>query len=154
MHENDTLASVPLITTRNDGSLELSKEGRDVLLSMESKALKIVAVCGKYRSGKSTLMTQLVNSSNTSTFKIGHTVNACSKGIFFVKIPETNILLLDTEGLNSPDSDATHDTRIFALSLLLSSQLFYNVTTTIDESTLSNLSVVIDFAKNNDFPYC
>lgn len=135
--------SAALVASATDGTLYVSDEAK-IMLNELTMPLKIVSVCGRYRSGKSTLLSQIIDN---DTFKVGHSVNACSKGIGVAQIPSTDILMLDTEGLLSPDTSSTHDTRIFAIALLLSSKMIYNVTTTIDEAALSTLRVVVDFAK-------
>ena len=68
-------------------------------------------------------------------FGVGPTVNACTKGIWIWGTPikgETSdgcpcdILVIDSEGIGALDEDASHDVRIFALVLLLSSVFLYN----------------------------
>lgn len=60
---------------------------------------------------------------------------------------KTHILVVDTEGIGAPTADATHDTRIFALGLLLSSYFIYNSLGSIDEQALSNMSLVTNLSK-------
>jgi hypothetical protein len=63
---------------------------------------------------------------------VGSTVNACTKGIWIWSEPiydeEKNIWVyyMDTEGLGSTSRSETHDSRMFALSILLSSYFIYN----------------------------
>ena len=134
-----------------DGRLVVPPEAEAALAELK-EPLTVAAFCGRYRGGKSSLLSRLLGSPDA--FRVGHSVNACTKGIRFAAMPpaqggqtkQKRVLLLDTEGLCATDSDATHDTRIFALSMLLSSSFFYNIVGTIDESALSTLRVVIDFA--------
>lgn len=138
-----------------DGNLVVPPEA-EAALSQMTGPLTVAAFCGRYRGGKSSLLSRLAGS--PSAFRVGHSVNACTKGIRFATMggaglgsgcppnEEKRVILLDTEGLCATDSDATHDTRIFALSMLLSSSFFYNIMGTIDEAALSTLRVVIDFA--------
>ena len=58
------------------------------------------------------------------------------------------LLVVDSEGIGGFDEDQNHDTRIFMLTLLLSSYFIFNSTGTIDESALSNLSLIINLTKN------
>ena len=132
-----------------DGKLVVPPEA-EAVLSQIKEPLTVAAFCGRYRGGKSSLLSRLLGGS-PDAFHVGHSVNACTKGIRFAPIPDVavgggRVLLLDTEGLCATDSDSTHDTRIFALSMLLSSTFFYNIVGTIDEASLSTLRVVIDFA--------
>jgi Guanylate-binding protein, N-terminal domain len=67
---------------------------------------------------------------------------------------------VDTEGLGALDEDSNHDVRIFSLAVLLSSYAYlkvikfkyssfiYNSVGSIDESALSNLSLVINLTKH------
>lgn len=133
-----------------EGRLVVPPEA-EAALSQLKGPLTVAAFCGRYRGGKSSLLSRLLGTPDA--FRVGHSVNACTKGIRFAAMPSPRgdaaaprVLLLDTEGLCATDSDATHDTRIFALSMLLSSSFFYNIVGTIDEAALSTLRVVIDFA--------
>ena len=66
---------------------------------------------------------------NSKGFSVGNTVNACTKGIWIWSKPLIGVspegktipvLLLDTEGFGSHDSDFGHDSKIFTLAVLLS----------------------------------
>ena len=83
----------------------------------------------------------LLNRSNG--FGVGPTINPCTKGIWIWNKPllgtmengETiNIIVMDTEGIGALDEDSTHDSKIFALSVLLSSMFIYNSLGAIDEN--------------------
>lgn len=65
----------------------------------------------------------------TKGFSVGKTINACTKGIWIWSKPLIGVspegktipvLLLDTEGFGSHDSDFGHDSKIFTLAVLLS----------------------------------
>jgi hypothetical protein len=56
---------------------------------------------------------------------------------------ETDALLLDTEGLGSPDRTMDVDIKIFALSILLSSTFVFNQLGHITEQSLDDLDVVL-----------
>ena len=58
-----------------------------------------------------------------------------------------NVIVLDSEGLASLQVDHNHDLRIFALILLISSQLIYNSVGVIDENSIQNLGLVINLSK-------
>jgi hypothetical protein len=55
---------------------------------------------------------------------------------------------MDSEGLGGVDKNSTHDTKIFTLTVLLSSFLVFNQVGVIDEAAISNLSMVTTLAKN------
>lgn len=62
-------------------------------------------------------------------FSVGKTINACTKGLWIWSKPILGknsegktipVLLIDSEGFGSSDSDYGHDTKIFTLAVLLS----------------------------------
>ena len=55
---------------------------------------------------------------------------------------------MDSEGIGALDEDADHDTRIFSLTILLSSFFLYNSIGALDESALENLSLVVNLTKH------
>lgn len=74
-------------------------------------------------------------------FKVGPTTNPCTKGIWIWSKPiylneDTVLLILDTEGLNSISRNNTIDSKIFSLSILLSSLFVYNQLGHIDEQSI------------------
>lgn len=126
----------------------------------------MVAVCGKYRTGKSYLLNKLfvetyfqskkTGANKKSGFQVSPTINACTKGLWLWKKVITTenssgqmvkMIVIDTEGLGAFDEDENHDAKIFLLALLLSSLLIYNSVGTIDENALNSLSLVINLSK-------
>lgn len=70
----------------------------------------IVIVCGKYRTGKSFLVNQL--SGGDSGFKVGHTIESQTKGIWIAAQPvlgrnadgeDVDVIFMDSEGLGATD---------------------------------------------------
>jgi len=70
-----------------------------------------------YRTGKSYLLNRVLLDQH-SGFKVGSTINACTKGLWIWNKPiigksetgETmDILVVDTEGLGALDEDSNHD---------------------------------------------
>ena len=59
-----------------------------------------------------------------------------------------NILVIDSEGIGALDEDSSHDTKIFSLTVLLSSIFIYNSVGSIDENAIQNLSLVVNLTKN------
>jgi len=51
---------------------------------------------------------------------------------------------VDSEGIGALDENQTHDTRIFALTILLSSCFIYNSVGSIDENALQNLNLIVN----------
>lgn len=58
------------------------------------------------------------------------------------------VFIIDTEGLGAMDEDSNHDTKIFLFAILLSSLLIYNSVGSIDETALTNLSLVVNLSKS------
>lgn len=66
-----------------------------------------------------------------------------------------DVILIDTEGFGGMDEDINHDSRIFLLSLLLSTYFIYNSVGNIDENAINNISMICNLAKEmtNDIEY-
>ena len=97
----------------------------------------------------------LLNRSNG--FGVGPTINPCTKGIWIWSKPiigttkngdTINILIMDTEGIGAIDEDTAHDSKIFSLSVLLSSTFIFNSWGAIDENSIENLSLIASLSKN------
>jgi len=54
------------------------------------------------------------------------------------------VIVIDSEGLGAIDENLTHDTRIFALTILLCSCFIYNSVGSIDENALQNLNLIVN----------
>ena len=78
-------------------------------------------------------------------------MQSCTKGLWIWGKPirlssRVSAVLIDTEGLNSCNREVNIDTKIFTLSVLLSSYFVYNCLNSIDETTLESLSLVVNLA--------
>ena len=87
-------------------------------------------------------------------FKVGATINACTKGLWVWGRPiplskNKKLIILDSEGLGSVEKDRTGniDMKIFTLSVLLSSCLIYNTKHAISEDKIEELSNVANLSK-------
>jgi hypothetical protein len=59
-----------------------------------------------------------------------------------------SVLIVDSEGTGAfSDSDTNHDTRVFALSVLLGSIFVYNSVGAIDEQAIEALGLVVNLTK-------
>jgi len=90
-------------------------------------------------------------------FTVGPTVNPCTKGLWLWNKVMTgedkdgrliHYLIVDTEGIGALDTNSQHDSIIFSLALLLSSNFIYNSVGSIDEGALNNLSLVVNLTKH------
>eukprot|EP00743_Colponemidia_sp_Colp-15_P008693 GILK01009463.1.p1 GENE.GILK01009463.1~~GILK01009463.1.p1 ORF type:complete len:932 (-),score=224.61 GILK01009463.1:83-2848(-) len=143
--------AIPFITIDGSGKFQVSASAVDMLSRLRATKLCIVAIAGPMRSGKSFLLNRLLG--RMKGFEVGGSVNACTKGIWMWGKPihldeETDVLLLDTEGLGSYDRSQSEDVRLFALSLLLSSLLIYNRIGHLDESALDEMAVMLHLTEH------
>jgi predicted GTPase len=110
------------------------------------KPVKVISVCGRFRTGKSYIMNLFAGQPG---FDLGHTTNAETKGIWMWTKEEEkyHLILLDTEGLYDPKQKGgkDFDTKIFLISVLLSSYFIYNILQNIDSTVIKELSVVTEF---------
>jgi len=134
---------------------ELTSEARD-FLNKVGGPVGVISVAGMYRTGKSYLLNRMLLN-RSSGFGVGPTINPCTKGMWVWGRPvqgttpegePLQVLIMDTEGLGALDEDSNHDVRIFSLAILLSSYFLYNSVGSIDESALSNLSLVVNLTRN------
>jgi hypothetical protein len=119
------------------GHFRLNSDAKQYLYDTKGP-LQIVSVVGRYRTGKSSLLNHLVGSSK---FLTSSTVQAQTKGlgIHIFQECEKTVCLIDSEGFGSVQASKTHDTSIFALSMLVSSGCFFNNLGTITSQNLRDL---------------
>ena len=81
-------------------------------------------------------------------FVVSGSVNACTKGLWIWSKPiyndkdNVNIFFMDTEGLDSIESNSNIDHKLFALSVLLSSYFIYNSIGSIEENSINSLALI------------
>jgi len=141
-----------LVDIKEDGLFEITTEGISFLSSLKNQTIAVLSVTGPYRSGKSFLANLIMN--NMGGFKVGATINACTKGLWVwgrpIPIPgNKKLIILDSEGLGSVEKDRTGniDMKIFTLSVLLSSCLIYNTKHAISEDKIEELSNAANLSK-------
>ena len=69
------------------GKFELNKEAVEIFENGENQ-IAVIAIAGKYRTGKSLLMNLLSGSTNDN-FQVSASVNACTRGIWMYSEPIT-----------------------------------------------------------------
>ena len=92
------------------------------------KPVAVLSIAGPARTGKSYILSRLLG--DPKAFQLGHTTDACTKGIWMstsvLECKEYCIILLDTEGIDAMNDQASNDAKILVTTLLLSSYFIYN----------------------------
>lgn len=133
----------------NHRDLELVEHNLMLLRKLQGP-VAIVAVVGKFHSGKSFLMNQLMGKS--AGFGIGPSVQPKTMGIWMWGQPlvyispktgqKINLVFLDTEGFAANNVTENYDAKVFAVSTLMSSHLLYNSVKIIDQSDIDYLELL------------
>lgn len=125
----------------------------NALRSVSGK-IGIAAFCGSYWTGKSFALNMLLGKMGGKGFKVSPTTKSCTQGIWiwgwpvYVPSRDMHVFLLDTEGSGSTEWNLTHDAKIFALVVLLSSLFVYNSMGAIDERAINSLSLAAELSSN------
>lgn len=102
----------------------MGQEARNFLMDLKDSYVGVIAVAGKYRTGKSFLLNRiLLEQEKTSGFGVGPTINPCTKGLWVwnqaIDLVDSRskkpfkCLVVDSEGIGAFNEDQNHDTRIF-----------------------------------------
>ena len=142
------MSSGAFIRMGTDAKWEICPEGAALLESVQSP-MKVIAVAGLYRTGKSFFLNMLAGTVGTASakgFGVGATSESCTRGIdIYVS---GSLVLLDTEGLASMEQDESYDAQIFSLALLLSSYFVLNSMGVIDEAAIDRLYLIAELSKH------
>lgn len=66
----------------------MSPEATELLQSLANERIGVIAVAGKYRTGKSFLLNRiLLDQHDESGFGVGPTINPCTKGLWMWSKP-------------------------------------------------------------------
>ncbi|XP_066463203.1 guanylate-binding protein 1-like [Eleutherodactylus coqui] len=139
-----------LIENVDGNTLVVNKDAEKILLEI-SQPVVVLAIVGKYRTGKSYLMNKLAGSK--TGFALGSSIQSKTKGIWMWCVPhprnpEQTLILLDTEGLGDVEKgDCKNDAWIFSLAVLLSSAFVFNSLGTIDQQSMEQLHYVTELTK-------
>ena len=111
-----------------------------------SKKVKVISVIGKARTGKSTLMNMLISywtKKNTNIFKMSDSINHCTNGVDYYYLEESNIILLDFQGIYLGDS--SQDCKLLLFAYLLSDVLIFNEKEMLSNMTLQQFQPMLSF---------
>ncbi len=149
------MTALPFIMLDSSSGMYTIRPEATAFLSKIRGPLAVIAIAGKYRTGKSFLMNRVLFE-NGGNFHVGSSVNACTKGLWILdqlvscELPDgqtVQALVIDTEGIGSLEATSTHDCVVFTLALLLSSLFIYNSVGAIDDTALKTLSLVTNISK-------
>jgi hypothetical protein len=144
--------AVDLVGYDEDGKFMINEAAAEQICKIREN-IAVLAITGAYRSGKSFLVNHLMEQ---QCFAVGHTVKACTKGIWFFDEPVQAtfddgshgvVLVMDTEGLGATNSTTDCDNQLFTLATLLASRLIYNSSSAISEKSIQKLTFVGNLAK-------
>ncbi|XP_065185296.1 guanylate-binding protein 2-like [Sycon ciliatum] len=128
--------------------LEIVEEGLKRLAQVPSP-LALIAVVGKFHTGKSFLLNQVMRKQRG--FGVGSTVRPETMGIWMWGKPMTmtlesgvniSVVFIDTEGFAASNISESYDAKVFAVASLLSSYLIYNSVKIIDQSDIDYLELL------------
>ena len=98
------------------------------LLETIHKPVAVLSIAGPTRTGKSYILSRFLG--EPDAFELGHMPRAHTKGIWIstsvLECSKYCIVLLDTEGIDSVNDQASNDAKILVSTLLLSSYFIYN----------------------------
>jgi len=110
---------IQLLIVKENGSIDINKEGTNFLYNLKNEKLCILSINGPEKSGKSTFINKLINKENKFTKN--------TKGIWIYGKPfelenGAKLLILDCQGLNKNNIESN---KLFILSNLLSTCAIY-----------------------------
>jgi hypothetical protein len=163
--------SIALVKDTPSGKLVPDERGLAFLRSpaLASTPLRIIGVVGQARTGKSFFMNSLVGKSGT--FAVSSGDEGFTKGLWLHHLEDGGVkagmkadsygmdestgssgrehgvatLLIDSEGLGAPGASKVYDTKLVALTTMLSSVVFYNNMRKVNKMDVEFLGDVVLF---------
>jgi Guanylate-binding protein, N-terminal domain len=107
--------AINLIVYDQQRGFYVSEEAIAMLRNVKEK-IGIIAVAGKYRTGKSFLLNRIIlNKTEESGFGVGPTINPCTKGLWIwnkpIEVdkqsgePPFKVFIIDSEGIGAFNED-------------------------------------------------
>ena len=131
-------------------------DGSDLKLMTDMKfsalgTTRVVSILGKARMGKSSFLNCLayqITKENKKIFTTKGTFEHVTKGVDFYHLPQHNLILLDTQGLDHEDS--SHDPILLLFVYLISDVIIFNGTQQLQNDTLKLLEPICAFMHSVD----
>lgn len=152
---------ISFIEVAADGTLSVTAEAMSTLEGHQNRKISVVTFCGPASTGKSYLCNKVMGLSYGKPGDAAFEVSAptasadapCTEGIMMWDrlIPLTteqgedlgiDLVVLDAEGLNTSRRGFDIDVKMFAVAVLLSSQIIYNQHGPITDQSLEDLSLI------------
>ena len=73
--------AIQFIKVNENGKFKITPEATEFLMSLKGKKLGIISIVGKYRTGKSFIVNRVLLNTVQKGFKVGPTINPCTKGL-------------------------------------------------------------------------
>ena len=71
--------AIKLIENNENGKFKVTQEATEFLKSLKGKRLGVISIVGKYRTGKSFIVNRVLLDTVQKGFKVGPTINPCTK---------------------------------------------------------------------------
>ena len=124
-----------------DGKLKLVAELQGCF-----KNARVLSILGKARYGKSTFLNTIITrltGQNSIIFKTHNFMEHCTRGIDYYYIPSHNLLLLDSQGLDSQDS--SHEPSLLLFVYLISDLIIFNDSRMLQNGVLKLMEPICTF---------
>ena len=148
-HKKLKMASKIISLEENEGVLSVHTDQLQRCLTPHlEKKVKVISVCGEFRTGKSTLLNTWMN--KHGFFEVGHTTQAKTKGVWMGVIEDENqvIILLDFEGLYNSQSGG-FDSWLLLIMIFVSNETVLNCRGSINGLTVKHLLHILIVCKND-----
>lgn len=112
---DDDSKAINLIISDPQRGFYVSDEAVELLKNVKDK-IGVIAVAGKYRTGKSFLLNRIIlNKTDNNGFGVGPTINPCTKGLWIwnkpIEVESRNgeppykVFIIDSEGIGAFNED-------------------------------------------------
>ena len=112
---------------------------------------RVVSILGKARMGKSTFLNTIVShmtNKSEAPFKAMDCDDHCTRGIDAFHMPDQNLFLLDSQGLDY--EDASHDPHLLLFLYIVSDLIIFNDTRRLENGALKLMESVCTFTNYLD----